>query len=217
MHYYVEADGRVYLVDRDGVLDLPTRAELPFAIEEVAPLAGGSEVVFAVPRLPRHPAEWPSKDALASGPGVSDRVREAIHAGMPRVVVEGLCIRGETILLVKGSRGFTAGRWSLPGGFVRFGESPEEGLRREIEEELGVVACTLEGEGVRVRAKLGRGSCLHWIMIFYSVALEGDPAPNPDEIAEARFVRFDKAAGLLFDDVMREVVATAAEARSATR
>jgi len=109
MRYYVESDGRVFLVPREGLLDLPTKDELPFDVEEIASLAPRAGVLFAVPRLDRHPEAWPSKDDLVASACVTPLVREAIHAGMPRVVVEALCIDRERILLVRGSRGFPAG------------------------------------------------------------------------------------------------------------
>ncbi|UCF10974.1 MAG: NUDIX hydrolase, partial [Candidatus Bipolaricaulota bacterium] len=80
---------------------------------------------------------------------------------MPRVVVEGLCMRADrSLLLVKGSRGYTAGRWSLPGGFLRFGERPEEGMARELREELGVAGRV--GRLLLSTARLGVRSRLHW-------------------------------------------------------
>ncbi len=206
MHYYVETDGKVFLVERDGTLDLPVKEEIPFSIEEIAPLATSEPVVFAVPKLPRFPREWPGKDTLAHIPGVSPRVRAAIHATMPRVVVEGIAIRDGKILLVKGSRGFTKGLWSLPGGFVRFGESPAEGLLREVHEELRIKAAI--SELIDVRAKLGERSLLHWIMHFYRIEIDAEPNPDPDEIAEARFFPLDDSIRLICDPLMREVVSS---------
>jgi len=123
---------------------------------------------------------------------------------MPRIVVEGLCIRDTRVLLVKGSRGLTEGRWTLPGGFLQFGETPEQGVLREIQEEVGVTG-TVE-RFVGVRSKLGSRSRLHWTMLFYRVAIDGTPRPNPDEIAEARFVTMDQAASMLLDETMIAVL-----------
>ncbi len=208
MRYYLESDGRVFLVDRDGVLDLPTQDEIPFKFDEIAPLATSEPVLFCSPHLPRHPHEWPGKDELASLPAVAPPVREAIHAGMPRVVVEGICLKDGKILLVKGSRGLTKGRWSLPGGFLRFGETPPEGLLRELKEELGVggrIESLLD-----IKGKLGSESRLHWVMIFYQVSLEGETHPDPDEIAEVAYFPLEKARDLGIDDLMRDAVSSIA-------
>ena len=204
MRMYVESDGRVFLVNRAGRLDLPETDEVPFPVERVAPLACDDDVWFCVPRLDRHPREWHAKDELPATPSVSPLVRAAVHATMPRIVVEGVCIRDGRVLLVKGSRGLTEGRWTLPGGFLRFGESPEQGVLREIQEEVGLTG-TVERFG-GVRSKLGPRSRLHWTMLFYRVAIVGTPRPNPDEIAEARFVTMDQAASMLLDETMISVL-----------
>jgi ADP-ribose pyrophosphatase YjhB (NUDIX family) len=125
---------------------------------------------------------------------------------MPRVVVEGINSKEGKILLVRGSRGLTKGIWSLPGGFLRFGETPEQGLVREFGEELGVVA-QIE-RLFCVRAKLGVNSRLHWIMIFYQISISGKLSPDPDEIAEARYFPLPGAKELLSDKSMQDVVAS---------
>ncbi|MEN6370149.1 MAG: NUDIX hydrolase [Thermotogota bacterium] len=209
MHCYVESDGRIYLVRRNGLLDLPTPEELPFPIERIAPLGsdpddGEPHAWFCVPKLDAHPTAWPSKDDVPFLSDVTPRVRAAVHASMPRVVVEGICIERARALLVLGSRGLNEGRWSLPGGFLRYGESPEEGLLREIREEVGAPATILRPAGVH--AKLGPKTRLHWIMFFYRFKLRGTPHPDPDEIAEARFIDLREAPSMLHDPAMAEAV-----------
>lgn len=62
-----------------------------------------------------------------------------VHVG-----VAGIIHRGKTIALLKraGKEGIAvhgAGTWSVPGGWIDFGESPEEAVVREVFEEVGVV------------------------------------------------------------------------------
>lgn len=212
MRYYLESDGKVFLIERGGSLDLPTRDEIPFTFDEIAPLATSEPVMFCVPHLSRHPREWLGKDELAAHAQASQLVREAIHSTMHRVVVEGISIDRDKILLVKGSRGLTEGRWSLPGGFLRFGEGPQEGLLREMREELrveGRIESFLE-----VRAKLGETSKLHWIMLFYRISLPERLDPDPDEIAEALYFPLGDAASLISDGLMRQVVLDVARGAS---
>ena len=203
-HYYIESDGRVFLVARNGTLDLPTQDEIPFEIENIAPLASSSDVMFCAPNLETHPSDWISKDVVPVDPRVTTLVREAVHATMPRVVSEGVFIQKGLVLLLKGSRGLTKDRWTLPGGFVRFGEGPVDGLLREIREELGVRSEI--GDLLAVRSKLGEHTLLHWTQFFYRVILFGEIVPNPDEIAEARFFKPREGAKLLADPLMREVI-----------
>jgi len=72
----------------------------------------------------------------------------------------------DRVLLVKAAPG-DSGRWFLPGGGVDFGEDPEAGLRREVEEETGQVVADLRLD--RVLSDVGdvEGSSLHSIRIIY--------------------------------------------------
>jgi len=204
MRYYIESDGRIYLVKRDGVHDLPEPDEVPFQVHRIAPLATEPETWFCIPVLDRHPHEWPQKDRVSGRNDVSPLVRCAVHASMPRVVVEAICLRDDEILLVKGSRGLNKDRWSLPGGFLQFGETPESGLLREISEELGVDASILRF--LSAEAKVGPVSRLQWVMLFYEASLHSQPKPDPDEIAEARYIRTSEATQYLHDPIMARIV-----------
>jgi 8-oxo-dGTP diphosphatase len=209
MRYYIETDGRIFLILNNGEWDLPRPDQVPFTVEKIARLPAEEETWFCSPDLPSHPRDWPSKDEVQQRADIASRVLVAVHATMPRVVVEAICIDGGKVLLVKGSRGLTTGRWSLPGGFLRFGESPEEGVVREVHEEVGANAVIVAPAGTH--SKLGSFSKLHWIMFFYRVAVRGEPRPNPDEIAEVRFVPVDDAEAFLEDPVMAAAIRRAAQ------
>ena len=50
MQYYIESDGKLFLIRRNGVLDLPCEKEIPFPVDRIAPLAASSNVTFCVVR-----------------------------------------------------------------------------------------------------------------------------------------------------------------------
>jgi NADH pyrophosphatase NudC (nudix superfamily) len=49
-------------------------------------------------------------------------------------------------------------------------------------------------------------------MLFYRTALSGQPRPDPDEIAEARYVPLDEAPAMLHDLAMTEAIRLEASA-----
>jgi ADP-ribose pyrophosphatase YjhB (NUDIX family) len=86
----------------------------------------------------------PVADVRAGRLQVTDIVTEALADHQPfrmqRVGVYALVRRGDDVLLTRISeRGFHSGSWTLPGGGLDHGESPRDGLAREVAEECGVV------------------------------------------------------------------------------
>jgi len=58
-----------------------------------------------------------------------------------RFVSAGLILRGDQILICQRKAGSPMGlKWEFPGGKIEPGESAEQALRRELEEELGIHA-----------------------------------------------------------------------------
>jgi 8-oxo-dGTP diphosphatase len=56
----------------------------------------------------------------------------------PGLAVDGVILLGEAIVLVKRRNQPYAGMWALPGGFVEYGETVEDAVKREILEETGL-------------------------------------------------------------------------------
>ncbi len=55
------------------------------------------------------------------------------------IVAAGVVTEGNKVLLTRRPEGtHLAGAWEFPGGKLEAGESPEEALRRELAEEIGV-------------------------------------------------------------------------------
>lgn len=54
-----------------------------------------------------------------------------------RVTIKALVVKDGKILLIKESPEMS-GKWEIPGGGLDFGEEIQEGLKREVEEEMGV-------------------------------------------------------------------------------
>jgi mutator protein MutT len=92
----------------------------------------------------------------------------------PRVSTAALIRDGDRLLLVRRKAGGDLGGcWELPGGKTDPGERPEEALRRELREELGIHASI--GEPVGEAEFEHRG--MRFRLIGYDVAM-------PDEAFE---------------------------------
>lgn len=79
---------------------------------------------------------------MRTGAGNRDDRRE--------VAAAALVDAGRLLLAQRVSPPELAGRWELPGGKIEPGETPEEGLRRELREELGVETAVGDRIGVDV-------------------------------------------------------------------
>ena len=62
-----------------------------------------------------------------------NKIKAHTHIG-----VYGLVIKDDKILLIKKVGGPYDGQYDLPGGSFEFGETPEETLTRELQEEVGI-------------------------------------------------------------------------------
>ncbi|HET6404677.1 MAG TPA: NUDIX hydrolase [Candidatus Thermoplasmatota archaeon] len=208
VYLYVESDGMVKLVERDGVLTFPREGELDdveldFRGEMEFP---EGKVLFAVPTLHAWPRDWTFKDDVPAMRHVATIVHRAINGSLVREVVGALAFHpeGERILLVKASRGFTKGMWNIPGGFVTYAESPELAMVREMEEETGVRLRLEKLLGVFTQ-KFGSPYYMRGHM-FLARATNTDLRLQEDEIAEAQWFTLDEARRLLLNPFGRKAL-----------
>ena len=61
-----------------------------------------------------------------------------LYPDQPIVGVGGIVFKGDEVLLVRRGKEPALGEWSLPGGAVEVGETLEEALHRELQEETGI-------------------------------------------------------------------------------
>jgi ADP-ribose pyrophosphatase len=92
--------------------------------------------------------------------------------------------------------------WELPAGRRDPPESPEEGARRELEEEVGLRADRLEPIGVFYTTP---GFCDETMHLFRATGLSAVPArPEADERIEAATVSLEEARAMIDRGEIRE-------------
>jgi 8-oxo-dGTP diphosphatase / 2-hydroxy-dATP diphosphatase len=98
------------------------------------------------------------------------------------VKLMNLCIvcKDKKVLLGMKKRGFGMGRWNGFGGKVQEGESIEESLRREMEEECGLKLGDLEELGVLEFEFQKKLSEILQVHIFKSTDFSGEPKESEE-------------------------------------
>ena len=163
-YLYLEHDGKLLLVDNEGngprkpqmgrvnwigdspLIRLPTTSEVnemgitwdKKRINQIHLENIDARVIIGTPKI-NWPENWAWKDSVISDNAVDPVVRELVYRTIHRVVSKVIIENNEgMILMAKASRGFFTGCWTLPGGFVDYGEHPRQAAIREAKEELNI-------------------------------------------------------------------------------
>ena len=107
-----------------------------------------------------------------------------VHYDNPVPVVAGIVQRGESVILIQ-NKGWPGSWYGLVTGFLEREESPEEGLLREIQEELG-----LEGTIESFVGNYGFAR-MNQVILAYHVTVEGVPVLG-EELADLKIVPVEK-------------------------
>ena len=91
--------------------------------------------------------------------------------------VAGVCIKDGKVLLGRHTYGAGKGKLIIPGGYLKFGEIPQETLVREFMEETGVTVKAGKLIGIRFNEK-------DWYSVFIAEYIEGEARPDGDENSE---------------------------------
>ena len=136
---------------------------------------------------------------------MTERVEAAFNP--PIVVVAAVIERDDAFLLTLRPAGtHLADHWEFPGGKVHHSETHTEALRRELFEELDIVATVGEVMHTVTHAYPEKTVELH----FYRCEFEGEPKPMMGQ--GMRWVSRAELPGLPFPDADRALIARLVEA-----
>ena len=113
-----------------------------------------------------------------------------LYPNQPIVGVGAVIIRDGRILLEKRKNEPGKGKWSIPGGLVELGESVEQTVLREVEEETGLEV--EKPEHIDVVDNVVRDDngeiMYHFVIIDYFVKLKGGTLKAASDAEELKWV-----------------------------
>jgi 8-oxo-dGTP diphosphatase len=138
-------------------------------------------------------ARWHLLDDVLGGrlpvvPWVLDALEAHLPVKRQRLAAKALIRRGDSVLLARlSAHAVETGRWTLPGGGVDHGESPETALVREVDEEAGVAVVVGALVGVHDlhltgNAPDGRLEDFHAVNIVYEAEVPAGQEPAVREV-----------------------------------
>ena len=101
------------------------------------------------------------------------------------VTAAGIILDSEDRVLLLKHRFRSGSGWGIPGGFIEADEQPEDGLRRELQEEIGFELQALK----LYKARTFEGT--RQIEIIFSGRAQGAVTPQSQEIKKAEWFTLD--------------------------
>jgi len=112
----------------------------------------------------------------------------------PALCAGAIVVEAGRLLLVRRANAPGAGRWSVPGGRVEAGESPEEAAARETWEEAG---CAVHVERLAGEALIPPERPIFRVLDYFACLDEPAAVPEPGgDASAARFVPLSEVRSL---------------------
>ena len=117
-----------------------------------------------------------------------------LYPNQPVVGVGAIIIREGRIALIKRGNEPSKGKWTIPGGLVELGESPEQAVIRETKEEvcLDVEKPTLIDVVSNVDLDESGRVKYHYVIIDYLVQVKNGTAEAASDAVELRWIPFEE-------------------------
>jgi 8-oxo-dGTP diphosphatase len=115
----------------------------------------------------------------------------------PKLTADGAMITDNKILLIKRKNDPFKGKWALPGGFVEYGETVEDAVVREVQEETGII--TTIKDLIGIYSDPNRDPRGHTITVVYLLNKKGGVLIAEDDAADAKFFDINDLPKLAFD------------------
>jgi 8-oxo-dGTP diphosphatase len=115
----------------------------------------------------------------------------------PALAVDAVIVKDGQIVLIRRKREPFRGQYALPGGFVKYGETVDAALRREVLEETGLVVEIRSLVGVY--SNLSRDPRGHVVAIAFRASIVRGALVGGSDAAEALLYDVTKLPQLAFD------------------
>ena len=100
--------------------------------------------------------------------------------------VTGIVIKDNKVLLARHTYGSGKGKLIVPGGYVEYGETPQDAVKREYLEETNIVVEPTNIIGIRFNAH-------DWYIAFKADYISGEPTSDHDENSEVIWLEIEEA------------------------
>jgi 8-oxo-dGTP diphosphatase len=129
-----------------------------------------------------------------------------LYPKQPIIGVGAVIICNGKILLEKRKNDPGRGKWSIPGGLVELGETVGQTVIREVKEETGLEVEKPEHIDVVDNITRDRNGDVkyHFVIIDFSVKLEGGTLKAMSDAEELRWVTFDEVTKYDLTKTFRE-------------